>query len=323
MARNPKLLIYNTLVEVCFRLEENLYFTATPYMKEIFISCLAYAQTKYNLKICHFVLMGNHVHLLLVISNTANLPKLVGEFKKETAFAINHLLGRIKHTVWNEGYDSPTVLDYDTAIKRIAYLYTNPQKANLVEEIENYPNQTSWDAFLSGGATINTNRIPRNMYPQLPEGHLSIEEQHQFADVLRSRATTECQLVITPYAWLQCFPESIMKSEEEVKNSIIEEVRKAEDDFRKIRTQPVLGAKALTEQDFRKPYSPNKFGRKMICLSIYPEHRKEFIQWAQSHFALRSEGGTTPPPGLFAPGGFLNASLIPLYIPIVGAIYSQ
>ena len=46
MARNPKLFIYNTLVEVCFRLEENLYFTATLYMKEIFISCLAYAQTK-------------------------------------------------------------------------------------------------------------------------------------------------------------------------------------------------------------------------------------------------------------------------------------
>ena len=194
MSNNGKLFIHNTLVEICFRLEDSLYFTSTPYMKEIFISCLATAQTMYKLQICHFVLMANHLHMLVVVEDTTSVSNVVGYLKKETAHAINRLLGRKRHTVWNADYDSPTILDYDTAISRIVYLYTNPQKANLVDKIEHYPNCNSWEAFQNNGCVINTKRIPRDAYTKLPRGTLSLKQQIDFTNALKSKAKRKCKL---------------------------------------------------------------------------------------------------------------------------------
>ena len=121
MPRIPKIAIHGAPYEICFRLEEGLYLSSSPYMKEVVISYLAMAQTKYPVKICHFMVMANHLHIIVVVENPEHLKMFVGYFKRETAYAINGLLGRDKHNVWEDGYDSPIVLDYEMALSRIAY----------------------------------------------------------------------------------------------------------------------------------------------------------------------------------------------------------
>ena len=143
MPNLKRCIIHNTLVEVCFRTEEGLPFVATPYIKAIMQSIIATAQTMYPTTICHFVLMANHMHLILVVQDPEDFVAFIGYIKRESAHAINRLLGRKKRTVWCDRYDDPKILDPDKAMQRIVYLYSNPQKANLVSTIDEYPNLSS------------------------------------------------------------------------------------------------------------------------------------------------------------------------------------
>lgn len=316
MPRNPKLFIEGSMYELCFRLEENLYLAAIPFMREIIISYLAMAQTRYNVKICHFVVMANHLHLLVVVDEPENVPKFVCYFKRESAHAINRFLDRKKRTLWCEGYDSPVILDYDTAITRIVYLYTNPQKANLVDRFEDYPNISSWNAFLSEGETIKTKRIPRTACYAL-SNDISLKEQQQIARYLKSEAIEDCSLEITPDAWFSCFKEARPKGSSTIRKEVLDKVREAEAELRGNRKSSVMGKIALKEQDFRKSYLPVKFGRRMICLSSIPNYRKEFITWFRFHCSTRNSLENSHPPGLFAPGGFLLSKITPSIVPII------
>lgn len=77
MARNPKLFIHGTAVEITFRLEEGLYLVATPFMNVILKSCLARAQSLYSLKVCHLLVMTNHVHMVIVVESADSVKSFM------------------------------------------------------------------------------------------------------------------------------------------------------------------------------------------------------------------------------------------------------
>ena len=319
MARNPKLFVHGTLVEVCFRLEEGLYLTSTPEMREILISYLARAQSLYNVNICHFIVMSNHLHVLIVVTDPQHVKNFVCYFKRETAHAINRLLDRRRHTVWCSEYDSPTILDFDKAMDRIVYIYTNPQQACLVDKIEQYPNLSSWKAFLSNGEEIHTKRIPRTAISPLPKRALSMKEKKAMAISLLSKGREDCTLVITPNAWFSCFPETVNASADDIRSLAITRIKQKEKELREVRTRPVIGDHALRLQSFTKPHKPKKFGKKMICLSSFSNYRKAFIKWFRSYCSGADHWAHICPPGMFAPGGFLYANLLPFIVPIMGS----
>jgi len=191
MPNLKRCIIHNTLVEVCFRTEEGLPFVATPYIKAIMQSIIAAAQTMYPTTICHFILMANHMHLQLVVQDPKDFVAFVGYIKRESAHAINRLLGRKKLTVWCDRYDDPKILDPDKAIQRIVYLYSNPSNANLVSNIDEYPNLSSWQAFLAGGEEIQVGRITRSSIGMLPDGMSNLRRQETFALQLIEQAGEE------------------------------------------------------------------------------------------------------------------------------------
>jgi REP element-mobilizing transposase RayT len=100
MPRNRKLLIHGKVYEICFRTEEGLPFAPTPYIKAIWESILARAQSLYRVRIVAGILMSNHPHLLIRVEDPEDVPKFVAYVKKETAHALNRLLGVEQHTVW-------------------------------------------------------------------------------------------------------------------------------------------------------------------------------------------------------------------------------
>jgi len=119
MPRIRKCFIRRTVVDLCFRTEEGLPLTANPILLTLLTSILARTQTIFPVTICHFVVMSNHVHMLNVVEFPELVKDFVGYFKRESAHAINHLLGRKKHTIWCSGYDSPIVLDPAKVLDRI------------------------------------------------------------------------------------------------------------------------------------------------------------------------------------------------------------
>jgi REP element-mobilizing transposase RayT len=319
MARLRKLIIHNSLVEICFRTEEGLPLVATPYMQVILLSIFARAQSMFPVKFCHGVVMPNHMHLLVVVRDPLVVDKFVGYIKRESSHAINRLMGRKKKTIWAEGYDSTIILDAEKAISRIKYIYTNPQQANLVKEIDEYPNFSTWEHFLNGGAKLSSRRIKRNSIQAIAKRTLSLKGQERFAEYLQENENQEFYLVIEPNAWMECFPNEapLPKSANKI---IIEEIRNEE---RRLNSNPnrrVIGAPALKLERMNRHYIPKKRGRKTICLSSNKELRISFVSWYKTYISTiekikyLSDPATylaKLPPGLFAPGGFMKACLLP------------
>lgn len=325
MSNNPKCFIRKTCIEITFRTEEGLPLVAAPYIKAIVMSILARSQSLYPVTLSHFIVMANHIHLVLVVDYPESIPDFVGYLKGELSHAVNNLLGRKKHTVWCDGYDSPRILDQAKVIERIVYLYTNPQKAGLVERIEEYPHCSSWQEFLDGGAELEFFRIPRPAVPKLPRASLSFLAQENITQELLSQGEEEATLFIDPDAWMLCFKEFANADPHQVKEEIVKGVRDKEKHLREAREHPVVGAHALRLESMRKEYVPEKRGKRMICLCSFKELRVVFICWfkeqcakAREWYLLRKAGNTlaNPPPGMFAPGGVLASNLNPAFVPV-------
>jgi REP element-mobilizing transposase RayT len=327
MPRNPKQLIHGSTVSVCFRTEEGLPLTANPCIRYLLKGILAAAQSKYPVTLCHFVIMPNHVHIIFVVEDPENATKFIGYFKRESAHMVNRLMGRRKHTVWCEGYDSPTILDAETAMKEIAYLYINPAEANLETSIDRYPHVSSWDEFLSGGSCKTYSQVPRDCIPELPPGQLDDEVSARVLAELQEQATTEATLAVEPDAWMQTFEESKEADPAVLNAEILAKVRQGEKIQAEKRRSPVIGAQALIRQEIRRRFTPKKWGKRMICLGATKAIRVSFIAWAKQRTNVAKEAFQSLkrgiparfPPGMFLPGGYLHSNLSPPFSPLPAA----
>ena len=324
MSRNRKCFIHGTVVELCFRTEEGLPLSPNPFIIQIILSTLAAAQTLYPVTIVAFLVMPNHIHLLVVVENPEAVPGFARYVKRETAHAINHLLGRRKRTIWEEGYYSPTITDPDEVKRRLLYFYTNPQRANLVDTIEEYPHISSWKAFLSGPTEYRHRYIPRDRIPMLPGRTLSLSEQRDLAQHLVDVGGDENVLVIKPFAWMKCFTALAGQDPSTHRTEVLADVRNAEEAYRRARTSPVVGATTLLLRPITTAHQPTKHGHRTACLSSSKTIRLAFTAFYRElcRKAVRTGPNSRSvdwfeslPPGLFAPGGAMRANLLPHAIP--------
>jgi REP element-mobilizing transposase RayT len=325
MAAEPRIFLHHKTYEVCFRTEDGLPLICTPYMKAILLGIFAKAQTLYPVTICHAVVMANHIHSILVIQDPEAAHQFIGYVKRESAHAVNRLLGRKRKTVWEDGYDAILILDTKKALERIAYHYLNPSRADLERRIEKYPHLHTWRNFRSGvSSTITVKRIARDDISALPKRSLSRKEQEKLTAALLEAATEENELTITPDAWLPTMIDGVGQEPEMLRQEVIQTVSEEERRIEKQRRRTVIGAHALELQDIRRAHTPKKRGKKMRCLCSFKELRQGVIAWfkeyARSWQQLRTqlpwaERITKTPPGIFSPGGRLRSNLIPSTLP--------
>jgi len=118
---------------------------------QIIIDSLKFLQKKDNLKIYAYVILENHLHMV-VSSN--DLHKTMQSFKQYTAKHILELLKKenVKtileqlmfykkanhkektYQVWEEGYKPKLIQDDKTMIQKINYIHQNPVKRGYVDE---------------------------------------------------------------------------------------------------------------------------------------------------------------------------------------------
>ena len=317
MPRNRKLFIRNQTHFITFRAEEGLPLPPTPVINQILKSVICKAQSQYPVDVSAFNFMSNHVHLLATVTDPEVVHEFVQYLKRESAHAINRLLGRRKRTIWCSGYDSPVILDVEKAIEQTAYIYTNPQESNLTDTIEQYPGLSSWKMFITGNYILKAKRIRRTDIKQLNRTNLTLYDYNRLAIELIRDSEEENVFILTPYAWFKSFDTDL--TQDEAKERIIARVREKEQEFRSTRKTPVVGAYKLQTQDMTIAHTPKKFGKRMICLSSYKELRISYIAFFRS---LCSEASSLYqqvknrvrnifelPPGMFAPGGMLYANV--------------
>jgi REP element-mobilizing transposase RayT len=276
MSQQPKILIENKVHFVTARVEKGLPFVCTEYMKLILMSAIARAQHLYKIKVCAFLWMGNHFHMVVVVTCPASFSLFMDRIKTETAHAVNRLQGHRNITVWTAKYHSPPVLTVEDVIEKLIYLYTNPAQANLESSIALYPGCSSWDMFYHRETSVTVPWIQRPMLEELSSPALSEQQDRAFMQHLRESAKAEHQFVLSPDDWMECF--DIPQGEtEKYRFKVIEGVKKREEELAKTRDHKVLGAKALRFQKINVPFTPKKFSRKMWCICWDVEIRKEFI----------------------------------------------
>ena len=324
MSRPPRLLLPHTIAFLTSRVQQGLPFVCTPLMEMILWSALAVAQNLYPVKIIAFVIMGNHIHLVVLVEDPEVVESFMERFKCETAHAVNRLLGRRQVTVWCEGYDSPAILTIDDLVEKVAYVYANPVRAHRSNSISTYQGVSSWNMLISGRATKEIKRIRRPCVEPLPKGTLSPNQQKQLAETIEQKATERLNFTLTPNAWTAAFPNFI--SPEQFNHKVqqrLEEINTemaAERRAKQITLPTRL--EALT-QPMDAPYSPTKFARRMWCICRDIPLRIAFIRFIKDLRAkarqvrllwLRGDRTTPFPTGLFPPCQPVLANLSPAFV---------
>jgi REP element-mobilizing transposase RayT len=99
-------------------------------------------------KLIAWVIMPNHVHLLLKPVNGWELFKILHSFKSFTAQEANKLLNR-SGRFWMREYFDRRIRDYEHFERTFRYIENNPVKAGLCEKPQDWKFSSAYKATLS------------------------------------------------------------------------------------------------------------------------------------------------------------------------------
>jgi REP element-mobilizing transposase RayT len=111
------------------------------YLKNEFVAqmieetLLRFAEEKY--KLISWVIMPNHVHLLLIPGVNVTLAELMHSIKSYTAHQANKILNRTGK-FWSKEYFDRYMRDHEHYLKTIAYIENNPVKAGLCKSASDW-----------------------------------------------------------------------------------------------------------------------------------------------------------------------------------------
>ncbi len=91
-----------------------------------------------------WVLMPDHLHLLIQLADTESLPKLMQRVKAVTARAMNQVVYPGRGTIWAAGYHDRAVRADEDLLTVARYVMANPLRARLAGRVGDYP---YWDAI--------------------------------------------------------------------------------------------------------------------------------------------------------------------------------
>lgn len=135
--------------------------------------------------------MGNHAHILLIAKDSEACKRFYTELQKKITDCIKRLLGINNLKLWQGRPNVALIADIDTAVDRIAYLYGNPSRADLVDSIEDYPGYSSYTAFRAGISKLDYKEavkvpwIRLNSIEPLPRSDLSRGKTRSFVQDLK------------------------------------------------------------------------------------------------------------------------------------------
>jgi putative transposase len=137
-------------------------FTRQDYVN-ILLESLKFCQKEKGLKIYAWVVMSNHIHLIIQ-SDKVHLSDILRDFKKYTATQIvraienntkesrkNWLLWLFRKEdgiwFWEEGYHGEEIFSEEFFLSKLNYIHMNPVRAGIVLKEEEYLNSSCADYY--------------------------------------------------------------------------------------------------------------------------------------------------------------------------------
>ncbi|WP_461482538.1 transposase [Porticoccus sp.] len=147
-----------------------------------YLAFLKDAAVKYQVAIHAFVLMTNHVHLLVTPEDEKGVGRLMQAQGRKYVQYVNHTYGRTG-TLWEGRYKS-TLVDTDNYLLTVyRYIELNPVRADMVSHSADYP----WSSYRYNalGKEIQLVTPPHPQYLQL--GKTAAERQSAYRALFRGR----------------------------------------------------------------------------------------------------------------------------------------
>ncbi|MEA4974563.1 MAG: transposase [Paludibacter sp.] len=160
MSTGYQIVEQETMHYVTFQIVEWIDLFTRKVYRDIIIDSLRFCQKNKGLEIYAFVIMSNHIHLL-ISSNTGRLSETIKEFKSYTAkqilkeielgiesrkqwmlnlfeFAAKKHKRNEKYQVWTHENHAEQIYSDKFILQKIHYIHDNPVRAGIVEKPEDY-----------------------------------------------------------------------------------------------------------------------------------------------------------------------------------------
>ena len=122
---------------------------------DLILRSLEYCLNKYDANLVAYVLMPDHIHLIIFYNNKTEVSGLMRDFKKYTSVKIRKKLeedkrvdiieklvyvkGGQKYKVWQDRFDAQLIISKSVLLTKINYIHNNPVKRGLVS------NSVEWE----------------------------------------------------------------------------------------------------------------------------------------------------------------------------------
>jgi putative transposase len=110
----------------------------TARMATLFIEVLRSYMREKKFKVHDFVVMPNHVHVLLSLPPELSIEKAVQLMKGNFSYRAKKELG-YQREIWQKGFSEVQVLTEDSFIRHQQYIDDNPVRKGLASSAEEYP----------------------------------------------------------------------------------------------------------------------------------------------------------------------------------------
>lgn len=173
---------------------QTVFFERSDY--DLYLSALSEAVTRYDCAIHAYVLMTNHVHLLLTPGSQKSLPLLMQAMGRSYVQALNRIHGR-SGTLWEGRYKASLVQDDRYLLTCYRYIELNPVRAGLASAPHHYPHSSfARNAYGRANDLINPHSIYMSLghttedrctaYRKLFEGGLSSVALSEIRDAAKA-----------------------------------------------------------------------------------------------------------------------------------------
>src|SRR6267143_4166704 len=128
---------------------------------EILIRKLLEYRSKGSYLLHEFVVMPDHLHLLLTPTASATLEKAMQLIKGGSSHEI-HRIRESNSQIWQSGFHESRVTDWNDYKNKVDYIYFNPVVAKLVDRPQDWP-------YGSATGKYQLDPIPQGLKPKISE----------------------------------------------------------------------------------------------------------------------------------------------------------
>ena len=128
---------------VTFSCYRRLRLLDTPAMRELFVAALEQARRRFSFRVYGFVVMPEHVHLLVSEPDRALLANAIQSLKIAVAKRSAQVRELDGAPLWYKRYYDRNIRSYSDFVEKLRYVHLNPVKRGLVKKAEDW----SWSSF--------------------------------------------------------------------------------------------------------------------------------------------------------------------------------